>query len=749
MRLTYSKAMDEILKRYFEQLSMLPELSYDSFQPDDQQIFNFIDAYVFGNRSEALVQNLVLAFYAKDDKVIERLKLEEHFLTSEISSLPGFLQTLLMIKKEQVHLGSVEIETVLKQVPETFRLFVKFQLMMIWGWQKLSIGKPLLNISEAYPFYPLQYSLPVPSIETNKIPLIFFEPVKEDLSKFLKVLKGQPAVFAFTDLSLFFQMLQFPAFADSLCEPEHLIYILELYPNQLFQNQSLKQGELHPVYFAHREQMEPYMPLLVQSLQECLMQPKEEMHFDTLAGDWLYEIANRLRLSVQQHRLGMSRAPALQLRAGQTRWYDPHKGALPPDKPLGPPWNGNMLALLSNMARQRVPRPRAAKKKIILAHIVSQIVSGGHAPTRLLENLVLNHDRDKFETIVIATDFMRELPLEYPHNFHFSPSSDIRGDKMIGAFEEVGVKTFINRKSSHYASNAVDLCNLLKERLIDVAIFHGPDIVNTMAAQMTDVPLRVLFEHGSQPYSSGFDLAILSSTAACEIYCDLYKKIGTKAVALPFAVDVRKGWFEEPYTRDLLRLPEEGLIMTTISTKLDDRLSGKFCHAIAEILKREPKAWYVPMGHIRDLERVTEIFEKYGVADRFQTLGSVTNPSQYARCMDLYLNDFPIGSGLALLDAMAAGLPVVTMYDMNGPQASRYGGNYFGVERAITSGDPEEYIDLACKLLKDPKMHKEWSQHALRQYEKFADVKGHVKEFETIILQEVGLIGGANIPPPR
>lgn len=365
-----------------------------------------------------------------------------------------------------------------------------------------------------------------------------------------------------------------------------------------------------------------------------------------------------------------------------------------------------------------------------------QIVYGGHAPSRILENLVLDHDPEKFEVIVISTELLRPLPLEYPYNFYTSQSSAERGGMIINKFLQRGIKVILNESSFYYLTNALDLIRLLKDYQVDIAVFHGPDIVNTMAVQSSDVPLNVLFEHGTQPLYSGFDLVIVSSDAALEIYQDLYKKINTKAVSLPFAVDVRKQWLEEPYTRTFLGLPEDSLVMTTISTKLDTRLNDELCHSIAEILKRVSQACYAPIGRIIDLERIKKIFAQQGVADRFFPMGSAkVAPSQYARCMHLYLNEFPFGGCLGILDAMAAGCPVVTMYDAHGPQQARYGGDFIGIDRAITSGRKEDYIELACQLLTHPEMYQEWSQHTLKQYAKFADEKSYVKAFENIILK--------------
>ncbi len=400
---------------------------------------------------------------------------------------------------------------------------------------------------------------------------------------------------------------------------------------------------------------------------------------DSPEGNWVYEITKRLLLSIQQDRLGLRSIPALYMRLAQKQWYDSHKGIVPSDKPLGPEVTDFFKMILSDLAQKRIARPRTSKRKLLLAHIVPQIVSGGHAPSRLLENLVLNHNPDKFEVIVISTELLCDYPLEYPYSFYTSPSSEERGGQLIDKFLKMGIKIILNEKAFSYEASAFELNRLLKDYGVDTAVFHGPDIVHTMVAQMTDVPLRVLLEHGSQPAYQGFDLAIVSSEAALDIYQDLYKKIHTRVIALPFAVDVRRDWHPESYTRESLGLPEDSLVMTTISTKLDTRLNDQLCHCIGVILKRVPKAYYAPIGEIKNTKRIKTILTQYGVADRFYSLcASECSPSQYARCMHLYLNEFPFGGCFGILDAMAAGCPVVTMYDANGPQQARYRGNFYG-----------------------------------------------------------------------
>lgn len=65
----------------------------------------------------------------------------------------------------------------------------------------------------------------------------------------------------------------------------------------------------------------------------------------------------------------------------------------------------------------------------------------------------------------------------------------------------------------------------------------------------------------------------------------------------------------------MLGLPEDCLVMTTISNHLANRLSDGMCEAIAMILKKVPNAYYAPIGNVnqKDQERFKEFFKSHGV----------------------------------------------------------------------------------------------------------------------------------------
>lgn len=251
----------------------------------------------------------------------------------------------------------------------------------------------------------------------------------------------------------------------------------------------------------------------------------------------------------------------------------------------------------------------------------------------------------------------------------------------------------------------------------------------------TDVPLRVLFDHGTLPSYPCFDLAILSTDEAYQQNHRAFQQAGMESCVLNYSVDVREDWKKEPFSRESIGLPETAFIMTTISNHLDNRLTHEMCHSIGKILQRCPQAVYAPIGEVTKKVSWMAIFDQYGVAERVYFLGSLPGPSQYARSMHLYLNEFPFGSGLSLLDAMAAGCPVVSMYDESGPQQARYGATYFGIDYVIKTGKVEDYIELACRLIEDKAFYQQWSEHALEQYEKRVDTERYVNNFEAILEQ--------------
>lgn len=539
------------------------------------------------------------------------------------------------------------------------------------------------------------FALPEITFDSAKIPLLFLEPVK-GLESLLERLKSKPALFILETKG---QLKQMMPWLDALLDPTHGIFVLEMYPEEQTSYKKFQHAE-----FEASSLLSNKLPF--QELLQAFSKPDE-----------LYYVAKRWLKRVQVERLGPSRLAAIINLWDHKNWRDPHKGL--PDKPIA-----EFKTYLQTIER--------LKRKFKIVHVVSNVIDGGHAPSQILE-ILIEHHNPEIDVSVISTELYHLYPGSYPYTWIVSESSEKRGSKRLRRFATQGVPTTLLPAFNTYEEAAKELAYLLEKERADAVIFHGPNVVNYLAAHRTATPLRVLFEHGTQPDYPGFDVAIVSSQSALDIYKNLFEELQIKAYPLPFAVDRKANWTKEAPTKESLGFPCYSKLLTTISNHLDHRLSAGTCRAIADILMRVPDAIYAPMGHIFNPEKIKAYFASHGVAERIHFFGAVDNPSNFARACDLYLNEFPFGSGLGILDAMAAGCPVVTMYDPNGPQQARYGGEYMGLDHAVHSLQWQDYSNLACDLLTNPSLYATWSAHAQCQYEKRTDVIAYVRHFEQIV----------------
>lgn len=751
---------------------LFPDVAYDelvSKQSEFRYLINYTDASVFKGLIETIdtikaiesvfASNKLLAistetFISKlswiKNFIHVYLKSEEKIQNENSSSTTLDLLKHLNFLKQSDTISEQDIDQFLLLIPSIYQSNVSDFLKILKNWKNLKSRKPILSpfIEEKMrekaqiPWYTINYKLnprAQEKLKRNATPLIFLEPLANvNYKSLLAPYIDEKALFVFETVCHFLQILQFPDMIDILSDPNHFIYILDLYPQQQIHFQSIQKAnivDLQAIFITERKVIEEVIPLLKKALIQCLDQKEQDFNTDTLLANWLYQICQRLLFRIQTQRYGSSRYIALSIQNGYRKWFDSNKGNIPSGVDLGPAAHDDLKERLNQLNAQRQVRPFQPKNKIKLAHVVPQVVSLGHAPTRLLTNLISYADHSWFDISLISTERLVNHPLDYPSGDFASSPSYLLANELLEYFHSIPIRIHIESQITTYEATAQNVAKLLQQLQSDIVIFHGTDEVNCLCSCLSDVPIRVMLEHGSPPTYPCFDLAILSTEDTWKQNREEYHRHGMESCALHFCINVRERWEDEPYSKKELGFPEDSFIMTTISNHLKHRLSLEMCQAIAEILQRCPNAYYAPIGGIdkEDLNRLNSFFETYHVKDRVIFLGSKSNPSQYARSMNLYLNEFPFGSCLGMLDAMAAGCPVVSMYDENGIQQAKYGGIYFGLDRVITNGKKEDYINLACALIQNKEMYQEWSNHANAQYEKQADEVKYVKRLEKIL----------------
>ena len=746
-----------------------PTIAFDSIPSEQKEarfVLGFADALAFGTRMDALLTGRCLhglcpqigAALPFDITLLELCLMEntKDYLRqveafAQGGSLNQAVRLWLEIDLEHKRVETADVEKALDDLPLVQKRLLGLQLAFSSAWQDFwqerrglfeALGRP------EHSHAPLQRICPpdrwaciqgeVQSLGEG-LPLIFCESFEGDWEGLIAPLSGRPALFLFADASRLGHALLQPAIRRALLEPGHALFVLDRYPADQIAAQPVFEdfkGPFLPVVLWDHPAYEARIPLVLEALGRLLAAPRATLGKETPDANWLYRLGRDVRFAWRSSRLGMTRIHYVINESVHAAWRDPHKGSLPAGAALGPPLPDLLGSILDRVGPLDLARRHPARgRRLRLAHVISQIIDGSHAPSRLLRTLIRNHDRDVFDLHVFVTECFVLRVDEYPvARVHSDPSSQ-RGPETIRAFQAAGVEVVVDDGVGDYWDTIHNLTRLIAEREIDVAVFHGPDFIHQVVARCSDVPLRVMFEHGSLPGRPGFDIAVASAESEENILQQRprFEAMGTELVRNAHVVDARELWEQAPYPHSRFGVPEDALMVTTISNQLENHLSEKMCWAIGEILRRCPRAYYVPMGPVPDNSKVVKQLTSLDVGSRVKFLGSVPCPSQVARSMHIYLNEFPFGGGISLLDALAAGCPLVSMYDVAGPPQAKYVGIYYGMDRVVTSNDPADYVDLACRLLSDPAMHAEWREAAIRRYEAHTDVCGYVRRFEEIV----------------
>ncbi|MDC0310507.1 hypothetical protein OAL66_02085 [bacterium] len=132
---------------------------------------------------------------------------------------------------------------------------------------------------------------------------------------------------------------------------------------------------------------------------------------------------------------------------------------------------------------------------------------------------------------------------------------------------------------------------------------------------------------------------------------------------------------------------------------------NKYLETICTILKREPNSIFVWTGRTKRQD-IVNYFTKEGLLKRTRWLGFV-KPTKFFEVIDIYVDAFPMGSGLTYVQAGLAEKPIVALRCSNAvePRLSYQLESYLMKQKShkniylssCLSDSIEDYINYACK----------------------------------------------------
>jgi glycosyltransferase involved in cell wall biosynthesis len=122
------------------------------------------------------------------------------------------------------------------------------------------------------------------------------------------------------------------------------------------------------------------------------------------------------------------------------------------------------------------------------------------------------------------------------------------------------------------------------------------------------------------------------------------------------------------------------------------------------------------LGDGPNRERIQQQINSYSLNDNVMLHGNVHNVEDYLWKSDMYVHSATYEPfGLVLVEAMAAGLPVVTMDGKGNRDLIEEGKNGY----MIFEDDPERFADTVMRLYNDPEKYKKISAYAQQYAEQF------------------------------
>ncbi len=172
--------------------------------------------------------------------------------------------------------------------------------------------------------------------------------------------------------------------------------------------------------------------------------------------------------------------------------------------------------------------------------------------------------------------------------------------------------------------------------------------------------------------------------------------------------------------RAKFKVPEEAFVVGHVGRLAPEKNLEYLAEAVALFLKRTPDARFVVVGGGPSEEKLREVAERHGVAERVVMAGKHTGKAlaDAYNAMDVFVfASFTETQGMVLSEAMAAGCPVVALNASGVREVLRDGVNGFMLAKNASAG---RFANALERLYRDPAQRTEFSTAARETAELFS-----------------------------
>lgn len=334
------------------------------------------------------------------------------------------------------------------------------------------------------------------------------------------------------------------------------------------------------------------------------------------------------------------------------------------------------------------PRPRALAgepvRRIRVGYLSPNL--GEHPTGHLLAPILEAHDRDRFELFVWSTADRSRDPGPYPARLRAAAEHwrDLHG------LDDGAVAAAIERDRPHV--------------LVDLGGYLAGGRPGVLARRPAPIQFHWIMHLSGMP-AAFVDATLVDATM---VPVDHPARSHGPLVRLPdaFQPGYRQPVAAEPPSRAACDLPADGPVLCAFNNPL--KIDAGVLDAWCAILRAVPDAslWLGPTPDGLPLEPLRAAAARRGVAaERLRFAERLADRAAHLARQHhalLYLDTFAFGGATSAMDALLAGLPVLTC---RGDQAyGRIGASFATVLGLpeLVAADPASYVHRAIELLRDP-----------------------------------------------
>lgn len=377
------------------------------------------------------------------------------------------------------------------------------------------------------------------------------------------------------------------------------------------------------------------------------------------------------------------------------------------------------------LSQKRYGKP-ATHMPVNVLHLMTRLPVGG--VENLLLNIIKNHDKRRFTPIVCSLS-----------------------DKgVIGVdIEALGTEVICLNKLSHRFDYTIvnDLCGVIKAR--DVKILHTAqyhaNLYGRLAARKTDVPCVVSSMHSVYTRDRKINRRIINHLLSR--YCDRiiavsgavrddilkYDRVsGDKVEVIHNGIDLERFAGSGPAAaKREFGIPMEAPVIGTIGRLVREKGHKYLIEALSIVLKKFPETRLMLVGDGPLRADLDSLARAFGVHKNVIFTGMRADVPDMLASTDIFaFTSLWEGFGNALLEAMAAGKPVV-ISDL--PSFKEITGTEkIGFTAPV--GDSAALAGHLLKLLADPGLCKEFGRNARKRAALFS-IQSTVKAYEKLYLE--------------